>query len=95
MHAAIRITLLILSIALVACSSPAERAYKGCKAQFDQATEKVRSNAPTDPAAKAMSDALLTMNSQLGEATCNAIRENCKADPNGQMCQAAVAEFTK
>ena len=95
MHAVFRITPVILSIALAACSSPAERAYKGCKAQFDAATEKARANPPNDTAAKAMSDALLTMNSQLGEATCNAIRENCKADPNGQMCQAAVAQFSK
>jgi hypothetical protein len=95
MRPMVRITLVTVSIALAGCSSPAERAYKGCKAQFDAAAEKARANPPGDPTAKAMADAMLTMNSQLGEATCGAIRDNCKADPNGALCRAAVAEFSK
>ena len=87
--------ILVLGVALAACSNPAERAYKGCKARFDQDTEKARASAPTDPAAKAIADAMLTMTAGMGEATCDAIRQNCKSDPNGQMCQAAISEFSK
>lgn len=95
MSCRIGVLLIVLSVALAACSSPADRAYKGCKARFDEANEKAKATAPKDPTGKAMADAMLTMAAGMGEATCDAIRQNCKSDPNGQMCQAAVSEFSK
>lgn len=89
------LTAVMLCGGIAGCSSPAEKAYKACKAQFNQAIEKSRADANSNPAAKPLIEAGLAMMDSMSESTCTAVRKVCEDDPKGQTCKAALEGFNK
>lgn len=95
MTTSLRIALLASCIGLVACSDPAETAYKSCVAKVKDATAQADKNASDskDPMGQAMAPAMKEMALTMGQAACDSIRQMCKQDPKGQDCQNAIATF--
>ncbi len=89
------LTAVMLCGGIAGCSSPAEKAYKACKAQFNEAIEKTRADGNSKPAAKPLIDAGLAMMESMRESTCTAVRKVCEDDPKGQSCKAALEGFNK
>ncbi len=79
-----------------------ESAYRACMKELgaDGAKASAGAKAPAatagDPAAaiaKGMSDALTSMMQGIGGAMCGAVRDACKRDYDGSICQAALTRY--
>ena len=80
-------------------SARIERAYQAClsnlNAGVDQAKTNIRAQTPggSDPSsamAKGMSDAMASMLQGMSGAMCGMIKDSCKQDFDGPVCQAAL-----
>jgi hypothetical protein len=80
-------------IGLCGCKSRVERAYDACVAKMKAESEKMIQTQPNGEAEKALSDAAVALSAGLGIAVCDAMKEACKADPEGAMCKASIAQF--
>ncbi|MFB9067531.1 hypothetical protein [Pseudofulvimonas gallinarii] len=81
--------LAIAALALSACGSEADRAYSACMDQVEKGVAELTRDGGT--AAAAMVD----MTRNMGKAACEGLREACRNDPNGGLCQGAIAEMSK
>src|SRR5438046_813009 len=77
-----------------------ERAYAACvskmeagmsQAKADLASKVPSGSDPSSAIAKGMTDAMASMMQGMGGAMCSMIKDTCKQDFNGPVCQAAIS----
>jgi hypothetical protein len=86
----------VLTVTFSGCSSEPEwvGVYEDCKSKINAAAEEIKSeneDGEQNPMAKAMQNMAVYM----GMAACESIKQVCENDPEGNACQAIIAEAKK
>jgi hypothetical protein len=71
-----------------------ERAYQSCVSKMSAGIEKAKGSA-SQSGDKNMQEAMNSMMQGIGDAMCGMIKEACKQDYNGQVCQAAISSANR
>lgn len=78
-----------VALTLAACGSEADRAYAACVDKMEEAV------AEATREGGAAAAAMVEMTRSMATAACEGLREVCRNDPQGAMCQGAIAEMNK
>ncbi len=81
--------LAVVAFALTACGSEADRAYSACIDQIEKGVADLTRDGGAGAAA------MVDMTRSMGKAACEGLREACRNDPKGGLCQGALAEMNK
>lgn len=81
--------LAVFTLVLAACGSEADRAYSACMDEIEKGVAEMQREGG------AAATAMVEMTRSMGKAACEGLREACRNDPKGQMCQSALAELNK
>jgi hypothetical protein len=81
--------LAVVALTLAACGSEADRAYSACIDQIEKGVADLTREGGATAAP------MVEMTRSMGKAACEGLREACRNDPNGALCQGAIAEMNK
>ena len=87
----------VLTVTLSGCSSETEwvGVYEDCKERINTAAEEMKSENEGSGEQHPMAEAMENMVVSMGMAACESIKQVCENDPEGDACQAIVADAKK